>query len=102
MPNWQALPTELKLQIYRDLIDAVIRAGPQCLYVPEPSFTILYGILDFLLVAPELQQHTPELVEKVLIIDTSGSGTGQKYKLSPVQMRGPKWGWSSSKGQLSS
>jgi len=74
MPNWQALPCELKLQIYRDLIDAELRFSPHWLFTPEPSDTILHGVHDLLLVAPELRQHTLELVEKLLIIETSDFG----------------------------
>jgi hypothetical protein len=100
MPNWHALPYELKLQLYHDLIDAVLRAGPQRLFLPEPSSTIMHGTYDFLLVAPELQQDTLELVEKVLVIDTRGSGTRQEYKLSPIQLRGPQWCWTRSKERV--
>jgi len=100
MPDWQALPCELKLQIYRDLIDAILRVGSHWLFADEPSFTIIHGIHDILLVAPELRQHTLELVEKVLVVATSDFGLGKEYKLRPIQMLGPKWGWRSSKGEV--
>jgi len=90
MPDWQALPCELKLQIYRDLIDAILRVGSHWLFADEPSFTIIHGIHDILLVAPELRQHTLELVEKVLVVATSDFGLGKEYKLRPIQMLGPK------------
>jgi len=97
MPNWQALTCKLKLQIFRNLIRTVIDTSPQWPFAPEPSFTILYGIQHLLLVAPELRIHTVELVEKLLIVDTSDDGLGKEYQLLPVGLLGQMWCWMDNK-----
>jgi len=75
----------------------VIDTSPQWPFAPEPSFTILYGIQHLLLVAPELRIHTVELVEKLLIVDTSNDGLGKEYELLPVGLLGQIWCWMDSK-----
>lgn len=69
-------------------------------FAPEPSYTILHGIHNVLLVAPELRSHTVELVEKLLIVDATDFGLGEEYRLLPVGLLGEMWCWRDSKEKI--
>jgi len=100
MTSWQTLPCELKLQIFRHLIHSVMQTSPQWPFAPEPSYTILHGIDNVLLVAPELRSHTVELIEKMLIVDIKDFGQGEEYRLLPIELLGPMWCWRDSKEKV--